>query len=214
VANLALFDLDNTLVDRQAAFLEWAHEFADEHSLGDAASATLEVLDMDGLRPRTEFFGSVRRAFPITTPVDDLVSRYFVDYPRHFSVADETVDALRRLRAAGWKIGVVTNGQPSQRLKLDVTGLGAEVDAVCVSAEVGSEKPDKAIFEEAARRCGVPLAGWMVGDSAGADIAGGHGCGLMTIWMSRGRHWSSSGPTPDAIVATIPEAAALILGPN
>jgi hypothetical protein len=36
----------------------------------------------------------------------------------------------------------------------------------------------------------------------------------MTIWMSRGRHWSSSGPTPDAIVATIPEAAALILGSN
>jgi FMN phosphatase YigB (HAD superfamily) len=211
VATLALFDLDNTLLDRQAAFLAWATEFADEHSLGDAAPATLEVLDMDGLRPRAEFFGSVRRAFPITTPVDDLVSRYFVDYPRHFSVADETIDALRRLRAGDWKIGVVTNGQPTQRLKLDVTGLGAEVDAVCVSAEIGSEKPDKAIFEEAARRCDVPLSGWMVGDSAGADIAGGHGCGLKTIWMSRGRNWSSSGPTPDATVASIREAVAVIL---
>jgi len=214
VANLALFDLDNTLVDRQAAFLAWATEFAAERCLGDAASATLEVLDMDGLRPRAEFFGSVRRSFPITTPVDDLVSRYFVDYPRHFSVADETIDALRRLRARGWKIGVVTNGQPSQRLKLDVTGLGAEVDAVCVSAEVGSSKPDKAIFEEAARRCGVPLSGWMVGDSANADIAGGHGCGLKTIWMSRGRNWSSPGPTPDATVVTIPDAVGVMLGSN
>lgn len=214
MANLALFDLDNTLVDRQAAFLAWATEFAAERCLGDAASATLEVLDMDGLRPRAEFFGSVRRSFPITTPVDDLVSRYFVDYPRHFSVADETIDALRRLRARGWKIGVVTNGQPSQRLKLDVTGLGAEVDAVCVSAEVGSSKPDKAIFEEAARRCGVPLSGWMVGDSANADIAGGHGCGLKTIWMSRGRNWSSPGPTPDATVVTIPDAVAVMLGSN
>ncbi|MFD8565209.1 hypothetical protein ACFV1N_48780 [Streptosporangium canum] len=30
---LALFDLDNTLIDLDAAFLLWAEEFAEEHRL-------------------------------------------------------------------------------------------------------------------------------------------------------------------------------------
>jgi putative hydrolase of the HAD superfamily len=108
-------------------------------------------------------------------------------------------------------IGVVTNGQSFQRAKLEATGLVDEVDAICISALVGAWKPDAAIFEEAARMCGVPLTGWMVGDSVAADMAGGRRAGLRTIWMARNRTWDSREPAPDAIASTIPQAVEVIL---
>jgi FMN phosphatase YigB (HAD superfamily) len=109
-------------------------------------------------------------------------------------------------------VGVVTNGPASQLRKLDVTGLHEEVDAVCVSGLVDSWKPDPGIFVEAARRCGVDLEGWMVGDSGPADIRGGQGVGLRTIWCTRGRSWDLGPPEPDARVTDVPTAVRVILG--
>ena len=119
--------------------------------------------DDDGMRPKEEMFADVRSTFGLTASVDDLVDRYGVDYPAAYTFPDGSRDALRRLRSAGWKVAVVTNGPRFQERKLEVTGLGDEVDAVCVSALVGSWKPDPGIFVEAARRCGTDLEGWMVG---------------------------------------------------
>ena len=211
MGTLALFDLDNTLLDREAAFSTWATGFATELELPSGSLALIGQLDRDGSIPREDFFVAIRRSFGIATAVEELVSRYYLQYPECFTVGEDTVDALRNLRSQGWKVGVVTNGPPSQMRKLECTELVDEVDAICVSETVGSWKPDPAIFEEAARRCGLPLRGWMVGDSAGADIVGGRRCGLRTIWMARGRAWDPSEPPPDEVATTIPQAVDLIL---
>jgi putative hydrolase of the HAD superfamily len=208
---LALFDLDHTLLDREAAFWGWATMFADEFGLPDGSASLIEVADGDGFRPRDELFEWVRQTFEIDVPTDELLARYHCEYPTCFTVPTETVDAIRRLRSSNWKVGVVTNGPPSQMRKLETTRLVDEFDAICISAEIGAWKPDPAIFEEAARRCGTPLKGWLVGDSEPADIAGGHGVGLQTIWMSRGRTWTTADRAPDATVTTISEAVAVIL---
>jgi FMN phosphatase YigB (HAD superfamily) len=64
------------------------------------------------------------------------------------------------------------------------------------------------IFAVAAHRCGTTLSGggWMIGDSPTADVAGGAGAGLSTIWISRGRPWIGAGPAPDHIVDDVVEA--------
>ena len=41
MAGLALFDLDDTLIDREAAFASWARAFAARHQLGDGAIAEI-----------------------------------------------------------------------------------------------------------------------------------------------------------------------------
>ena len=211
MSRLALFDLDNTLLDREAAFATWARRFRDAHGLPPEAWSVIESADADGMADRTAFFEQVRSMLGVPTSVEDLVAGYRLDYPACFTVDDETVRAVRLLRAQGWRVGVVTNGPPSQLAKLEVTGLVGEFDAICISAEVGVWKPEVAIFEEAARRCGVPLAGWMVGDSADHDVEGGRAAGLQTVWMDRGRRWSRSDFLPTAVAATIPEAVAVIL---
>jgi FMN phosphatase YigB (HAD superfamily) len=209
---VALFDLDNTLLDREVAFARWARTFCMANRLPDEAHAWLVAADGDGFRPREEVFAAVRSRYDLDEPVEHLVHDYHRDYPRAFEFPMDSRDALRRLRSAGWKVAVVTNGLAFQERKLEVTGLSDEVDAVCISGLVDSWKPDPGIFEEAARRCGVDLEGWMVGDSGPADIRGGQGVGLRTIWFHRGRTWDLGGPQPDARVSDVPAAVRIILG--
>jgi FMN phosphatase YigB (HAD superfamily) len=207
--HLALFDLDNTLLDRAAAFERWMDIFVDRHRLRVGARSIIRRIDEDGSVPREIFFQDLKVEFSLP-PTDVLLDSYYVDYISCFTVDRAVVTSLRSLRAQGWKLAVVTNGPPSQVLKLEATNLVDEFDAICISQVVGSHKPDLGIFQEAANRCGMPLEGWMVGDSPSADIAGGQRSNLGTIWMSRGRTWNVDDPPPDAIVTSIPEAAEII----
>jgi len=209
---LALFDLDNTLLDREAAYARWADGFCRAHGLPAGAHARLVEADEDGFRDRADLFAEVRERFHLAAPVEDLVEAYHVDYPAAFDFPDTSRAALQRLRSAGWKVGVVTNGPAFQERKLDVTDLHGEIDALCISAVVDSWKPDPGIFVEAARRCTTDLDGWMVGDSGPADIRGGQAVGLRTIWFHRGRTWDLGDPGPDAEVADVPSAVDVILG--
>ncbi len=210
-APLALFDLDNTLVDREAAFARWARDFATTHG-DESLTDQIITLDGDGLTSRVTLVEWLRESFALTSSVDHLLADYHDTYPTYFELPASSAQALRSLRDAGWKVGVVTNGPPSQLRKLEVTGLNALVDAVCVSGIVGSNKPDPAIFFEAAHQCGSSLEnGWMVGDSVDADIAGGLGCGLSTVWMSRGRTWPDRSFTPHYVARDIPDAVSRVV---
>lgn len=211
MSSLALFDLDNTLLDREKAFGLWALGFITSYGLKDDALAVIDRADADGITPRQDFFAELRRELVITTEVDELLADYYLKYPSHFSVAPGTIEGIRLLRSAGFKVGVVTNGPPSQWSKLEAAGIANEFDAVCISEMVGSWKPDGQIFRKAAQVCNVALEGWMVGDSARADIVGGAEAGLRTIWMQRGRDWTLDDLVPDHIVDSIPQAVDLIL---
>jgi FMN phosphatase YigB (HAD superfamily) len=211
-AGLVLFDLDNTLADRAGAFARWARDFAAQQGIDAAGLEWLIQQDHDGSRPRHDFFEHVRRYFGTEATTDDLVVRYSRSYPLFFTREGTNIAAVQRLREHGFKVGVVTNGEASQEVKLRQTEIIDAVDGWCVSALVGSRKPDRHIFEEAARRCGARLAGgWMVGDAPEADIVGGHGVGLTTIWLHRERDWPLTGTRPDYVTANVPEATAIIL---
>jgi FMN phosphatase YigB (HAD superfamily) len=209
--SLALFDLDNTLLDRESAFSRWAEAFISEHGLPEGAWPFIVSADQDGMTPKQIFFDQVRSKFGIPPDVQELLARYYVDYPACYMAEPETVRAIRKLRGRGWRVGIVTNGGPAQLAKLEATNLIGEFDAICVSEMVGAKKPDPAIFQMAADLCQRPLKGWMTGDSVCADMAGGRGVGLRTIWIARGREWASSDPAPDAVVLTVPQAIKVIL---
>lgn len=212
--SLALFDLDNTLIDRAGAFTEWARAFVAEHRLGgDAEIEWLEESDNDGLAPRADFFTEVRMRYGLAEAIDDLVAAYRLEYPRCVQPPpDETRAALEELRALGWKLAIVTNGSQAQQAKIAAAGLTALFDGWAISEVVGSRKPEAAIFQAAANACGCALNGaWMVGDSAEADIGGAIACGLRSVWISRGRTWSDAEYEPDAVADTIADAVSQIL---
>jgi FMN phosphatase YigB (HAD superfamily) len=198
---LACFDLDNTLIDRNAAFLAWARWWCGE--AGVDAVEWLVAHDNGGFTPRAQLFDSLRGSFG-TAPT---VESYDRAHPLFTTVEDAVLEGLAELRAAGWRVAVVTNGTVVQQsLKLQHTGIAAAVDFCCISEAVGIRKPDARIFALAAEGAGAALDGWMVGDQPAHDIQGGHNAGLHTILIG-----SPSGPpVPDHQVASIHEALALL----
>ncbi|HUI02880.1 MAG TPA: HAD family hydrolase [Acidimicrobiales bacterium] len=212
---LALFDLDNTLIDRDAGFRLWAERFLAARGArgGEAAHelAWLVALDGEGLTPRPEFFDAVKARYDLREDAETLQRAYSDALGTLYRPDPAVVEALRALRAAGFKTAVITNGPASQEVKILSAGLHRVLDAWCISALEGAAKPERAIFEAAASRCGEPLEGWMVGDNPDTDIRGGAGAGLRTVWMARGRRWGTAGFEPDAVAHDVAGAAREIL---
>lgn len=212
---LAFFDLDNTLLDRDAAFRRWLDEFVTDHKLDLAARGWLICAGSRYTGPMDAFFSHAREKFDLASSVDDLWHQYRRRMPELAECRPEDFAALAELRAAGWKTAIVTNGMTdNQQGKINRTGLAALFDAWCISGEVGIRKPDRGIFELAARRCGSRLdqGGWMIGDSITLDIRGGRAAGLRTIWIRRSSSWPHDEITPGHEVDTVADAVNVLLG--
>lgn len=209
---LALFDLDGTLADRAAGLRAWAVEFGADQGLDPAEAVWLVEADGDGRVAKEEFFGRVRERYGLAASVDDLFRQYSERQPTLIPVYDGVLDGLARLRMAGWRIGVVTNGyELVQTNTLISTGIAEHVDGWAISGAEDVWKPDVRLFEIAAARAGGQLGdgGWMVGDST-ADVVGGHAAGLRTIWIHHDRPRPTAEPT--RTVSNPADAIALILG--
>jgi putative hydrolase of the HAD superfamily len=92
---------------------------------------------------------------------------------RHATYPDAE-PALRDLKRSRYRLAVVTNGSPClQREKLAASGLAHFFDAVVVSGDVDTAKPDRAVFDHALALLDVnPADAAMVGDSLEKDIEG------------------------------------------
>jgi FMN phosphatase YigB (HAD superfamily) len=219
-ARFAFFDLDDTLVDTEAALHAWSLDFVAEHGLGrggargEAEAAALAVnRRAHDVATWREFTERARDWYGISATASELFDQLTTAYTGKFTVADEVTSGLTRLREAGWLLGIITNGTTIvQHAKIDHVGLRGYVDVVVDSEAAGFRKPDRRIFELAAGKLGVQLgpAGWMVGDMLDKDVEGGITAGLRTIWLPHGREPGAEDPRPEHVAATIGEAIAII----
>ena len=182
---LLLIDLDNTLIDRRAAFKAWT-----ECRFGPSEVPWLVEVDRDGYEKREALAAKIVARYG--GDEDRMVSELRAGMVEQLS-PDPGIDAaLIDAAAAGFVPFVVTNGIVAQQeAKLRRTGLDRLVAGWTISEGAGVGKPDRRIFEVAAAGAGVPLSaeGWMVGDSSEADIGGGDRAGLRTAWVALGREW-------------------------
>ena len=208
--SLAIFDLDNTLIDRDAAFLRWASELLTRYRLDPDELPWLVAADQYGHVDRPAFFAALRERYGLAEPVATLMDRYHRRLPEHVRIGPAVIAMLHRLRRWGWRIAVATNGYTvQQESKLRRTGLLECVDAVAISEEAGAAKPDRELFDIAARRCGMRLteSTWMIGDCPVRDIAGAAALGLRTVWVHQGREWDASTDPPDFRVTDVATVA-------
>ncbi|TCO20537.1 putative hydrolase of the HAD superfamily [Kribbella steppae] len=210
-ARLACFDLDNTLIDRDGAFLAWARWWVDRSGLGADAVEWLVAHDNGGFTPRAQLFAGAREAFGVVTSVEELVAAYDREHPGFTWVEPAVLDGLASLSTAGWRVAVVTNGNVVQQSrKLEHTGIAGAVDYCCISEAAGVRKPDARIFAIAAEGAGATLAdGWMVGDHPPYDIAGGINAKLSTIRI--GDHHDVPTPIADHHLMSVVDAFPVIL---
>lgn len=88
------------------------------------------------------------------------------------------------LTARGVPVGILSNSEGKLAELVDEIGWRAPFRVVVDSGRLGVAKPERAIFEHAARALGVtPAEVVHIGDSRTADIDGARAAGMRAIWF-------------------------------
>ena len=124
----------------------------------------------------------------------------------------EVPDVLARLRRAGLKTAILSNGTPAM---LDAVvgraGLGAMFDAVLSVEEVGAFKPDPRVYGLAVDRLGCPAAAIAFQSSNAWDAHAASAFGMQVVWCNRyGQRRERLPGAPDREIATLAELPALV----
>ncbi len=202
-----LLDLDNTLVDRDGAFTNWAPNLLRAWGGDDTDVDWLVRADAHGYTPRDQLARMLIERFHLAaSSFGNLVDQLLYEHVDYIDLYPGVLSELGALVDMGVPLVVVTNGDSrQQRLKLERTGL---VDVICgtvISGDFEFKKPDVRMFDIAKNLAGNRGTSWMVGDHVNADIAGARQAGCLTAWVSHGRQWVESwNPT---VVAAEPTAA-------
>lgn len=113
----------------------------------------------------------------------DLADALYLGMADRWDAFDDTVPVLAELRARGVRTAVVSNVGFDLRPVIERSGI--VVDAVVLSFEVGSVKPDAGIFTHALDLLGAePAETLMVGDSW-RDDSGAAALGIRTLLLPR-----------------------------
>ena len=106
----------------------------------------------------------------------------------HFSLLPGAEELVRYL-AKKYPLTVVTNGFVEvQYEKFDKSGLRDCFAHIVLSEEVGCQKPNPRIFEEALRMNGLQAEDVvMIGDSWSSDIQGAINAGIDQIWITKSK---------------------------
>jgi len=189
-----LFDLDNTLHDRDAGLLSFIRAQYSERrldSLGVSAEAwTSRFVNLDhgGRVWKDEVYRQLCAEFSLSLPWEALLEDYEEGFRNHVVPCEGLVATLDELRSSGWRTGIVTNGRSSfQRRTLAALHIDHLLDVVIVSEECGLRKPDPEIFHLALNRLGCsPDSSWFVGDDYVADVGGAASAGMNALWLKPG----------------------------
>ncbi len=214
-----LFDLDDTLYSRRAAFASWLDAYVrDTLRLTDAAQITqvqsiVHALDRNGYGSKQAIFECLHTLYPaLPGEPSRSLETFFAEFLTHVRPEPETETLLDALAGANIPFGVITNGSVRQWRKIEALGLDKRTSCLFVSETFGLKKPDPAIFHAAAACLGLPPTEILfVGDNPLADIAGAHAAGMSTAWLHRGQTWPNEiKDTPEFVINALGELSAIL----
>lgn len=100
-------------------------------------------------------------------------------------IPTENVEALQALRAAGFRLGLMSNADVMEVAPWPTCPLAGLFDVEVFSCEVGLVKPEPAIYAHCIRALGVPPAQCLfVGDGGSNELVGAKAAGMYTAFVS------------------------------
>jgi 2-haloacid dehalogenase len=157
---------------------------------GDALDFALETLAIDkpGLRDRLMSLYLTLDAFP------------------------EVPDVLTRLKKAGLRTAILSNGSPKMLEAVVNAGkLDALLDAVLSVETVGVYKPHPKVYQLAVDRLGIPAAAIAFQSSNAWDAYAASAFGMQVVWCNRyGQRRERLPGTPDRTVTSLAELPGLV----
>lgn len=144
----------------------------------------------------------------------DVAMRCVEPLERFFAVDDEARSVLAQLRAAGFKLGLVSNTLFPGFAVDDVLRQEKLLELFPVrvySSDVGYMKPHRRIFETALDQLGVAAERTVfVGDHLDKDVRGAARLGMKTILMVKNGHTPRGRTRPDHVVRALSEVPAAL----
>jgi putative hydrolase of the HAD superfamily len=202
-----LFDLDDTLTDRDACLARASEVFARtfggqlEPCEPRLIAQAMHETEGRGYRPRLEFFGELIARLPWKKAPDvgALAAFWEVSFAECSVEREGATTLLASLESRGLRLGVVTNGRTAiQQRKIDALGIRRFLKCTIVSEAAGFKKPDLRIFELALRTLDLqPDECLFVGDHPVNDILGSRDAGLTAVWLTGMHPWPAEVPEPE-----------------
>lgn len=123
---------------------------------------------------------------------------------------DGAVETVRELKAAGYRLGVVSNAEGRVEHDLMGAGFAGLFDTVVDSHVVGVEKPDPRIFHIALERMKVEASSAVfLGDVPAVDVAGATAAGLTPFLLDRHGLYADHGPRRMTSIRQLPQMLAV-----
>jgi len=194
-----VFDLDETLLDQSsaadAAVIDWACELGIADADVARTWSRISTRHFARYQAREISFEDQRRErvreLLGRSLTDDEASRTFCGYLDRYEsgwkIFPDALPAMRRARAAGRPVVILTNGDRTQQLrKLDRFALSGEIDALVCSSDIPFGKPHATAFIAATRELGYSeVDSLMIGDSLSGDYQGAIDFGMRAVLIDR-----------------------------
>ena len=215
-----LFDLDNTLVDRDASLKEYAYrfyvDFRERLEQGEAKTV-LDVItrvDAGGYGGWDTIINALETRLAWISPPrpSELAAHRFDHYAPSAKAMVGLYKTLHQLRQQGFVLGIITNGsEHSQQGKIDFLELAPYLSTIVISGAIGIKKPDARIFETALAEINLSAdVTWFVGDHPMNDMLGAAAVGLTPVWR-RGFHpWPDGHTEPESQIDSLTDIFTLL----
>lgn len=222
-----LWDVDNTLLDFSASERAAVKSLFREYGLGPCTEEMLrryaainmaywERLERGELTKPEVLVGRFREFFEAegihAAIAPEFNEKYQLRLGDTIVYRDDSLNIIKSLRGRVRQY-VVSNGTvAAQTKKLRLSGLGALMDGIFLSEELGAEKPNVEFFDKVFSVLGdIDKSRVMiVGDSLTSDILGGCNAGIATCWYNPGGKPAAGGVHPDHEIADLHEVFSLI----
>lgn len=192
-----VFDLDNTLFDRQSSLEKTLFFLADAlvkfGLLTEKKNQFIRdylKLDNLGFHNKDVILPKIINLYHLKLSPNELQNLYYQFFSKSFSLYPTVNQLLEELMNLNINLGLITNGPASQNEKIKQLGLKKYFGKnILISSECGSAKPDVQIFKKMEDQLGIGKYLY-VGDSYEFDVLGAINAGWDCAWIKQNNNHS------------------------
>lgn len=186
-----IFDLDNTLLDRETSLIFFIksqyNKFQEElgHINIENYSSTFIKLDANGMAWKDIVYKQMLIELKIANlEWQTLLDDYVTNFCNHCVSYEGVKSALDALKTKNYKLGIITNGKyPFQQKNIEALGIENYFSTIIVSEKAGIKKPQAEIFYLSAKQLGIESSQAIyIGDNPRIDIEAAQNAGMKAIW--------------------------------